>query len=105
MVEIINQIKNVMSQHRIDCITKPNRNSPHEHITFIGSTTERRGWSRDQAISAIQNGTDTFYVKVGNDVSWVHVINPTDGRHAYLRTRADGKWDDNLLSLNECVIA
>jgi len=94
-----------MASHRIDCITKPNRQSTHEHITFIGSTTEGKGWSREQAIRLIDGDIESFYVKVGNDRSEVGVVRPNDGRSPYLRTYADGKWDDNLLSLDECVLA
>ena len=94
-----------MASHKIDCVTKPNRQSRHEHITFIGSTTEGRGWSREQAIMLLDAGNDSFYVRVGNDRSEIGVVRPIDGRRPFLRTYADGKWDDNLLELNECVLA
>jgi len=33
----------------------------------------------------------------------VRVIRPA-GREAYVRTYADGDWNDNLLSLNQCPL-
>jgi hypothetical protein len=32
----------------------------------------------------------------------VAVVRPTDGRAPFLRTHADGTWNDNLLSLKQC---
>jgi hypothetical protein len=33
----------------------------------------------------------------------VGVVRPTDGRAPFLRTHADGYWNDNLLSLMQCA--
>ena len=34
--------------------------------------------------------------------SEIGVVKPTDGRDPYLRTYADGDWNNNLLALPEC---
>ena len=98
-----------MSDYRVTCITKPHPNSPHEHITHIGGPDGIQGkiWkiTREEAIRLIDSKTHTFHVKdpkTGKQ-SAVGVVRPTDGRAPFLRTHADGVWNDNLLSLMQCV--
>jgi hypothetical protein len=51
-------------------------------------------------IKSIENGTNTFYTLVDGNRGDIGVV---DGPHGkYVRTYADGKWNDNLLSLPEC---
>ena len=87
--------------YRVTCITKPNRLSAHEHITAIGNG--RQKWSREDAIRKIESNTDTFYTvdSTTGKRAYVGVIRET-GKNPYLRTHADGKWNDNLLALAEC---
>jgi hypothetical protein len=94
-----------MADSRITHIRKPNRQSTHEHITHVGSIGNMTGnwiWPRADVIASINNGTNTFYVLEGGKRSEVGVVNPTDGRSPFLRTHADGYYNDNLLSLPEC---
>lgn len=90
-----------MAEVQVTCITKPDSQSSHEHITHIGGA----GWklTREAAIQSIDAKTHTFYViDPGNSKrSDVAVVRPA-GRDPYLRTRADGDWNDNLLSLPQC---
>lgn len=94
-----------MADCQVTCITKPHPASRHEHITHLGSiyTNPPWKWTREQVIASIQARTNTFYV-----------IDPRTGRRAdiavftevgklpFLRTHADGDWNDNLLSLPQC---
>jgi hypothetical protein len=93
-----------MANCQITCITKPNVNSPHEHITHVGNPawTVKRLTVED-VINRIRRETDAFYVKdsYGN-FAWVGVVEATPTRRAHIRTYADSKWTDNLLSLNQC---
>jgi hypothetical protein len=91
-----------MADVRVTCITKPNPLSGHEHITQIGGVGWK--WERDAVITSIEAKTNTFYVvdPLTGTRAYVGVIKPTDGRSPYLRTYADGKWNDNLLSLPQC---
>jgi hypothetical protein len=94
-----------MADCRITHIRKPNRQSTHEHITHVGNIGNASGnlvWPRADVILSIKNGTNTFYVLEGGKRSEVGVVNPDDGRSPFLRTHADGYWNDNLLSLPEC---
>lgn len=89
---------------RVDCITKPDRNNPHRHITHIGGPqpdgSGRYKIEEERAIQGITDGTWSFYVHVGT-----HSVNVVIERHLgreYLKTEADGYRPDNLLSLPEC---
>ena len=92
-----------MADVRVTCINKFNRLSSHEHITHIGGATWN--WTREQVIQSIEAGTNTFFVRDSNTGkrSEVGVVRPTDGRRPFLRTHADGLWNDNLLALPECL--
>ena len=62
-------------------------------------------WTREDVIRSIDAGTNIFFVLDPNNGkrSEVGVIRPT-GRDPYVRTHADGDWNDNLLSLNQCTL-
>ena len=94
-----------MADVEVTCITKPHPQSPHEHITELGNPKAGWKWSRDQVIASIDARTNTFFVVdpyIGKR-SNVGVVRPA-GRAAYLRTHADGDWNDNLLSLDRCPL-
>jgi hypothetical protein len=62
-------------------------------------------WTREQVIASIEAQTNTFFVidpRNGKRAN-VGVVRPA-GRAPYLRTYADGDWNDNLLSLNQCPL-
>jgi hypothetical protein len=97
-----------MADCQVTCIRKHNRMSSHEHITHLGNkTTSDWIWPREDVIRSIDHKTNTFYVLDPNNGkrSNVGIVRPTDGRALYLRTYADGDWNDNLLSLPECTAA
>lgn len=90
----------------VTCITKSIPDGGHEHITHIGNPHSSNGgwkWTREAVIQSIDNETNTFYVVDPNNKrrADVGVVRPV-GRLAYLRTHADGDWNDNLLSLPIC---
>ena len=94
-----------MADVQVTCITKPDPQSPHEHITELGNPRAGWKWSREDVIRSIDAGTNTFFVidPYTSKRSTVAVVRPS-GRAAYLRTHADGDWNDNLLSLNQCPL-
>ena len=86
---------------QITCVTKPDRNSTEDRITHVGGPGWK--WSTEAVVANIENGTDTFYViDAAGHRSEVGVVNPGNGRRKYLRTHADGDWNNNLLALPEC---
>lgn len=94
-----------MADCQVGCIVKPDRFSTHEHITHIGNqnATPPWKWTREQVVASIDAGTNTFFVRdpYKGKRSDVGVVRPA-GRNPYLRTHADGDWNDNLLSLPNC---
>lgn len=89
---------------RVTCITKPDRNNPHRHITHIGGTNpDGTRWylTEEDAIDGIKRGKWQFYVHAGGRSVWVIIERAPSGRE-YLKTEADGYRPDNLLSLPEC---
>jgi hypothetical protein len=95
-----------MANVRIKCITLSGTVKSHQHITHVGSDQFQPAgskWTVAQVVSAIENKEHTFYVQdsAGN-VAYVGVVDPGNGGAKYIRTYADGKWSDNLLSLPSC---
>jgi hypothetical protein len=94
-----------MTDYRIDCITKPDRFSAHEHITSAGGPNpDGNGRWRDtiaNIVGFIETKQHRFYTKEGNATAWVGVRTSAAG-NKYIQTYADGIWKDNLLALAEC---
>ncbi|MGY6252396.1 DUF3892 domain-containing protein [Paraburkholderia caledonica] len=92
-----------MKEYEVNCVNKPNRNSPHEHITHIGHTANKWRLTRESAISRIESKAEAFYTvdrSTGKRI-FIGVVREA-GKAPYLRTHADGKWNDNLLAQGEC---
>ena len=66
-----------MADYRIDCINKPDRNSPHEHITHVGGPKpDGSGRWKDtvpNVVRLIEAKTDRFYTSEGGVSAWVLV--------------------------------
>ncbi|EAV3686135.1 DUF3892 domain-containing protein [Salmonella enterica] len=95
-----------MTDVRITCITLSDTNAIHEHITHVGSpqfNPKGSKWTVAQVIAAIEKNEHAFHVTdaYGN-TAYVGVVDPKDGRKKFIRTYADGKWNNNLLSLPQC---
>lgn len=88
-----------MADVQVTCINKQPRNNTYEGITHFGGSGWR--WTRSQVIHSIEAKTNTFYTKVGSNRAEIGVVNGSSGK--YVRTYADGKWNDNLLALPECA--
>jgi hypothetical protein len=93
-----------MAEHLVTCITKPNRDSRHEHITHIGNVAENWKITRERAIQLIDAKQAAFYTvdKATGRKAYVGVVRGDGNKAAYLRTHADGRWNDNLLAQYEC---
>ncbi len=88
-----------MADSQVTCINKQPRNDTHEGITHLGGSGWK--WTRQQVINSIEDKTNTFYTMVGGKRANVGVVGGANGK--YVRTYADGVWNDNLLALPECA--
>ena len=93
-----------MNEFEVTCINKQNRSSSHEHITYIGNISGNWRISREDAIRRITSNSEMFYTidQTTSRKVYIGVVPGEGARAPYLRTHADGKWNDNLLSLPEC---
>jgi hypothetical protein len=53
-----------MAEYLVTCVIKPNRQSTHEHITYLGGPGSG-GWTlmTQQVINLIENNDDHFYTQ------------------------------------------
>lgn len=92
---------------RITCIRKDggNHQNPHEGITDFGWVNEQTRatgqTSRAGMVRFLDEQNGKAYVKEAGSVAYVGTFTANSGIK-YLRTYADGKWTNNLLSLPEC---
>lgn len=92
-----------MNEFEVNCITKPHPENRHEHITRIGNTNNSWEISREAAVQRIEAKTEAYYTidrSTGRRV-YIGVVREA-GKAPYLRTYADGKWNDNLLAQRQC---
>lgn len=91
-----------MADVLVDCVNKIPRNDPHEGITHLGGpgAGTRWRWTREAVIQSIENKSNTFFTSVGGKRADIAVVEGPNGK--YLRTHADGQWNNNLLALTEC---
>jgi hypothetical protein len=94
-----------MADVLVTCILKTHPQSPHEHITHLGNPSANWMWDRERVIASIDNKTNTFYTldPINRKRADIGVVRDA-GKAPYLRTHADGQWNNNLLSLNQCPI-
>jgi len=92
-----------MNEFEVNCINKPDRQNRHEHITHIGNKDGAWRLTRETAIQRIEAKTEAFYTvdEQTGKRAYIGVVRE-DGKAPYLRTHADGKWNDNLLAQPEC---
>ena len=91
--------KKIMADAQVTCINKQPRNNTHEGITHLGGSDWK--WTRSAVIQSIRDKTNTFFTRVNGKRADIGIVEGQNG--PYLRTYADGQWNDNLLALPECA--
>ncbi len=93
-----------MLEFQIDSINKPDRMSPHEHITHLGYNPGLWKLTRASMITRIDGDQEKFFTldKTTGKKVYIFVVRGDGNKAPYVRTHADGKWQDNLLALPEC---
>jgi hypothetical protein len=90
---------------QIVCIVKPQPMSPHEHITHVGTKISTFLVPVEQVISNIKKRLARYFVEdVYGNRAEVVVVPQSPHRREHIQTISDGKFSDNLLSLNQCPI-
>jgi uncharacterized protein DUF3892 len=94
----------MMNEFEVTCANKPDRSNVHEHITHIGNVAAQWRITRELAIKKIDSQEEAFYTidRSSGKKVYVKVVRGDGSKAPYLRTYADGKWQDNLLALAEC---
>ena len=93
-----------MAEKHVTCINKPHHQSTHEHITHIGNTAGGWRMTREEAIRRIDSKEEAFFTvdsSTGKKM-YIGVVRGDGNKVPYLRSHADGKWNDNLLAQAEC---
>ncbi len=90
-------------EFHVNCIRKPDRQSRHEHITHIGNNQTNWLLTREAAIQRIDSGNEAFYTlnATTGQKMFIGVVREV-GKAPYLRTHANGQYNDNLLAQEEC---
>jgi hypothetical protein len=90
-------------EFQVTCIRKPDRQSPHEHITHIGNIQGKWMLTRESAISRIDRGEEAYYTvdTATGKRAYIAVVRET-AKAPYLRSHADGKFNNNLLAQEHC---
>jgi len=88
-----------MADVQVTCINKQPRNNTHEGITHLGGSGWK--WTPSDVIQSIRSKTNTFFTHVNGKRADIGIVEGQNG--PYLRTYADGQWNDNLLALPECA--
>jgi hypothetical protein len=92
-----------MADVRITCITKSTPTGGHQHITHAGGPAANWNWTVEQIVQSIDNRTNTFFVKDDRTGKRADVgVVREAGKRPFIRTHADGYYNDNLLSLSAC---
>lgn len=92
------------TRYEVRWISKADRYNPHMRILMFGGVNSdgKRWWvTQGAAIDGIRSGRWQFYVNHNGKAADVVVATSAYG-HKYLRTKADDRISDNLLSLPRC---
>lgn len=92
-----------MNSFHVNCIRRSAPNGGHEHITHIGNTENAWILEKLDAIRRIESKEASFYTieRHTGKKMFIGVVR-LSGKAPYLRTHADGVWNDNLLAQNSC---
>lgn len=86
-----------MADVQVKCASRSSHN--HESITHLGNPGVWK-WTKQEVIDSIETRTNTFYTMVNGKRAEVGVVDGSTGK--YLRTHADGSYNNNLLELPNC---
>jgi hypothetical protein len=93
----------IMPEFQVNCINKSSTERFHEYITHIGNTVNKWRLTKAEAIRRIDANEGAFYTVDSTTGKRAYVgVYREVGKAPYLRTHADGSWNNNLLAQAEC---
>ena len=97
-----------MERIKVICINKDggNHSNPHEAISNFGwvDPLGRKGiWTLAQMISWLERGNAAYVQDRAGNIAWCGV-RLSAYQNKYVQTHADNSWNNNLLSLTECLV-
>ena len=96
-----------MATFEVKCINKQPRDNPYDRMQYIGIETSQgiEKITVADAVYYIENDQHSFYVTIGggilNNPVYLEVATSPYG-NKYVKTQADDREPNNLLSLPEC---
>ncbi|WP_408445507.1 DUF3892 domain-containing protein [Paraburkholderia sediminicola] len=87
-----------MPRYQVTCITLTGGVRTHQHIATIGFSNGVR-WTRQRGVDFLRLAGNSLYIADRQGTVEISVVNDIP---PYLRTRADGRYTDNLLALPAC---
>jgi hypothetical protein len=87
-----------MTDVEVTCVNRKPGTNAHDCITHLAGPSWR--WTRQQVLSSIEAGTNTFYTLEHGRRADVAIVSGANG--PCLRARTSGRWTDDLLALPEC---
>ncbi len=95
-----------MLEVQIICINKDRGNhaNPHEaisHYGWVNSSGKRGKTNRSKMVSWLEKGNQAYVEDKYGNRAYCHIRESIHG-NKFLQTAADGKYNNNLLSLPEC---
>jgi hypothetical protein len=92
-----------MGEYQITCVIWSDDEKSNEQITHVGNQADKWLLSKEAVIHHIESNTHKFYTMEAKtrNKNYVGIVKELK-KSAYLRTHADNKWNDNLLTQPEC---
>jgi hypothetical protein len=94
-----------MQEFEVNCVDVLTK-YPREHVTYIGNSNVGWRMAKETAIRRIEEKKEAYYTvdRTTGRRAYVGVIRSDTEKGPYLRTYADGKWNDNLLRQPDCPL-
>ena len=87
-----------MASIEISCTNKLQTLNDHMGITHLGGGGQR--WKKEQIVFALNEKSDNYFIVVNNRRSELSLY--LQGYGVHVRAHADGLWNNDLLTLENC---
>ena len=92
-----------MQEFEVNCVNVSETYPRREHVTHIGNFNTGWRMTKEVAIKRIESKQEAYYTVDKTTMKREYIgVRRDSGKEPYLRTYADGKWNNNLLALPDC---